>query len=283
VTRHLVDIGIGRLGAAVGTEPWALELRLQITGLVKDIPEKPERLSRYMALFIEHRGWALVHDKYGDKFRSFDAFCECPQPYGLGQPWRDVRRQLAVLLGEKAVGFGSFTEKADSAASLNIATAPIDGRGLRELTQPRDEKGRLGPSTASGNDCPIRDDRSAKMYRAIAERTPEPARNLYRAGLLGVVEAAKLGPKNPSPDEAARVTEVARELVAVAESVKGEPKPKAKRIVTAKARELLGVRRDRVGEALRIVEAMSDEDRDAFKEALVKRWPCTFNRRNDTC
>lgn len=47
-----------------------------------------------------------------------------------------------------------------------------------------------------------------QRLRAIAERAPEPVKDLYRRGLLGQKEAAKLGPKNAKPEDAERVTRI---------------------------------------------------------------------------
>lgn len=250
------DPGRGSWEAPIGSEEWAKRLRLAMVSTAQSLSTDPKRFLDLYKKMIEARAWTVLRDADGNLFRDFDAFCRYRMPWGLGRPWEEIR---PFLLGVAAP------------EELNVATAepgrtlPGPGRGHKK--QPAIVAGCLPSADGPG------DDRSMRMFRAIAERTPEPARNLYRAGLLGVVEAAKLGPKNPTPDQAARVTEVARELVAVAESVKNEPKPKAKRVVTAKARELLGVRRDRVTEALRLVEAMNEDERDALKEALSKRWP----------
>jgi hypothetical protein len=79
---------------------------------------------------------------------------------------------------------------------------PIDGRALRE----RDEKGRLAEKvTESRNGCENRPGRSDQMFRAIAERTPEPARNLYRAGV------SSLRPSRRGPTTGERRRKAGRE------------------------------------------------------------------------
>ena len=47
---------------------------------------------------------------------------------------------------------------------------------------------------------------TAERLRAIKDRASNVVKDLFRADLIGITEASKLGPKNPSPAEAAKVT-----------------------------------------------------------------------------
>lgn len=112
------------------------------------------------------------------------------------------------------------------------------------------------------------------QLRAIAERAPEPARELYKRGLLGQKEAAKLGPKNPSPEDAERVTRIAIELAEYAkqlDTTTEAARKQAQPVLNVKARTLLGVRHDRVGEALRAIEKLSEDERSRLFEAARER------------
>jgi hypothetical protein len=124
--------------------------------------------------------------------------------------------------------------------------------------------------------------------RAI-NRAPEPIRDLYTAGLIAQPLAAKLGPKNPTPEAAARVTEIAQ---VASETAKALPKPTTRtearavqRQVNAKVRELLGepeptpaervvrafekLADDRVTAIVAAVRRLSPDERRALRDALV--------------
>ncbi len=121
----------------------------------------------------------------------------------------------------------------------------------------------------------LADERQAERLRAI-NRAPEPARDLYKAGLLGQKEAAKLGPKNATPEQAARVTEVARDLATEArllDTNSEKTKREAQRALNVKARELLGIRKDKIADAIKAIERLSVAERERLIEAMrERRW-----------
>lgn len=255
----LHDPGTGDSNAPVGTEAWALRVRLSITTTVADLPKAPERFNRYYNLITEHRAWRLMTKADGTTFSSWTEFCAYRQPWGLGKPWEEIRPFLVAVLGENAVA---------------LATVRPDGRA-ESLAARRGEDGRAMsiPATVTGM---VNDDRTERNLRAIAERAPEPAKELYRAGLLGQQVAAKLGPKNPPPEVEARVTEIAQTLASEARELDTSTKAAreaAKRALNAKARGLLGVRQDRVSEAMRIIERMDTDERERLMDAVRVRWP----------
>jgi hypothetical protein len=271
--QRIVDVGVGRLGAPVGSEEWALDLRLHLTGLAKDLPSQPKALAESIKLFCEHRGWTLVHDMHGQKFSTFETFCEHPQPWGIGRQWREVQAALVAVLGERSVELVTVAPAVEEPDTSGLKRDAGPGRGHRKTdvapvatTVSREERSEI--------------ERSSRL-RAIAEHAPVPVKDLYRSGLLGQKEAAKLGPKNPTPEEAARVTSIARDLAAEAKALDTSTealRKQAQRALNTKARDLLGVRVDRVAEALRAVEKMNDEERARFLECVLRRWPALETR-----
>jgi len=155
----------------------------------------------------------------GSYFATWEEFCEYKQPWGLGRPWEELRPFLEAAEGKRAVQL------------TTVAPAKPEGRPSK-----LDPEGLVSGTTE-------------KRLRAIAERAPEVARELYRDGLIGAKEAAALGPKNPTPEEAAKVTAVAIEArdVARAEKPKTErEKRTVQKKVNTVVREGLGREADPV-------------------------------------
>ena len=145
----------------------AQAVRLHLQAIVKDIDSEPKRVRRYINIINEHRAWTLMNRPDGSYFATWEEFCEYRQPWGLGRPWDELRPFLEAVEGKRAVDLAT------------VAPAkPGPGRGKK------DPEGPSLPSVTTNE----------KRLRAIAERAPEPVRNLYREGLIGAKEAAALGP-----------------------------------------------------------------------------------------
>ena len=110
--------------------------------------------------------------------------------------------------------------------------------------------------------------------RAIAERAPEPVRELYRQGLIGAKEAAKLGPKNPSPEEAAKVTSIAIEATKVARAEPAPKTPREKRQVQRRVNETvraaLGPARTRSDVIWASIERLPRHEQQLLCDRLVR-------------
>ncbi len=240
------DPGIGNEAAPVGTVAWAQNMRLAMQHALHHVHITPESFSRYVTFAIEHRAWTLMNKPDGSTFATFAAFCEHAEPYGLGKPVVEVEKILKFAIGDKAAALGIVAP-----AQSPPGKAPID-------------KAHDGPLPSGTND---------KRLRAVATRTPEPVRDLFKADLIGIVEAAKLGPKNPTPDEAAHVTEIAQTLATEAKALpQSTPAEKAtaKRTITKRARELLGEpAADPVARVLRAISKLSTADRARLFAALT--------------
>lgn len=202
----------------IGSDGWAKRWRLETQASVGRMDREPIQTAGMLKQGIEHRVWTLLNRRDGSRFSTFEEFCGAKQPWGLGRPFEDIRRILTACVGDR--GFEL------------IAVAP-DRRALNGANQ------HTGPRVDSAPERTNPRTKTAAL-RAIAERAPEPVRELYRVGLLGQKEAARLGPKSPTPDQAARVTAAAQALASEAEKLASFPKPEAQKRLNEKARELLG-------------------------------------------
>jgi hypothetical protein len=251
-------VGIGSKFAEVGTVAWAERVRLELMGCVKDIPSHVDRIRRYLDIFQSHRAWTLLRDRNGSPFDTFEVFCSTPQPFGLGMSWQALRPYVEARVGKRAVDLATVAP-----AKVPDPPPPGPGRGKKKDRPP------------SGRSFSERPSHTADaQLRAIAERAPEPARELYKQGLLGQKEAAKLGPKNPKPEDAARVTAIAQELASEARALDASTealRKQAQRALNLKARQLLGVQSDRVTDLLRAIERLADDDRARLVATMKER------------
>jgi hypothetical protein len=105
--------------------------------------------------------------------------------------------------------FRAYLEAEVRKRAADLATAAPDTRPTREHS----DDGTFKPTDQTGNDCPNggMSDRKAKNLRAIL-RAPEIVQSLYRDGLIGQAVAAKMGPKAPTPEEAAKIAEARQGL-----------------------------------------------------------------------
>lgn len=242
-----VDAGIGDPSAEVGTAEWAQRFRLSWLSVKHDLRDAPERFVRYFRKGLEHRVWTLLHDEHGKMFETFDEFCRAPEPWGFGQPWSELRPFLVGVCTEKELELATFSE----------------AQG--------------GPGRGHKGEKKYHDDTSfsqavERRVRAIGSRAPESIRDLYRQDRVGQVEAAKLGPKNPTPEKAAEVTEVARKASALAKSMKADPPRLVKQAVNKLIREELGIEQspaDRLRGAIdRLLRIADDDERERIRGVL---------------
>lgn len=182
------DPGIGRESAPIGSRAWAERVRLHMQTLLKEPQKDAESFASYVRLCEEHRAWTLMNKPDGSFFKSFREFCEHKEPWGLGASEDEVKAIVEFAIGKRA-------------ADLMTVDPPRPGNQH---------------TVASGPEVPKQnDDRVAKRLRAIL-RAPEEVQALYREGLMGQKEAAKLGPKKRAKESAEQAAERAATVAAVA-------------------------------------------------------------------
>lgn len=234
------DPGGEIVNAPVGSKEWAKRWRLEIQHIRHNIPEEPKRFADFYFVGTKHRVWTLLNKPDGSTFKTFDEFCLAREPWGLSAAPSEVEQWLALVKGQKAARQETLPE-----------ARPGPGRGKRSE---RTEKEKIG------NDCRSFSPRTEGQLRAI-NRAPEPIRQLYEQDKLSQVWAAKLGPKNPPPDEAARVAAIALEL-------KGVPD---KRTADGIVKRMLGAREpSRVDKIVALAKKASKTERRMAISRIMK-------------
>lgn len=223
-TARRADPGIGQDNAPVGSRAWAERVRLDMQAVVGHVHEQPESLRFYVDLVKQHRAWTLMNKPDGSCFATFEDFCAHKRPWGLGKPWETIEPFLVAVIGKPATQL--------------MTVAPAQSPPGKVVDDNRPEGGLLP-------------ERHTERLRAIAERAPEPVRALFRDDLIGTKEAAALGPKNPTPEEAARVTAVAIEAAKVAEASPTKT-PKEKRETKQKVNATVRKALDREADPVRL-------------------------------
>ncbi len=74
----------GDLSAPPGSRPWALAVRLELQALLHDAESNADRLQRNLRGMREHEGHRQLEDPQGQPFPTFERFCVCAPPFGLG-------------------------------------------------------------------------------------------------------------------------------------------------------------------------------------------------------
>lgn len=227
----------GRLGAPVGTREWADAVRLKLVSQVEHLGEDDESFVGWLELLTEHRAWSLLTKRDGSTFRTREEFCAYERPWGLGATWERLRPYVRAAYAKR----GMAEDEIDRTLALDGVPEP-DKTGPR----PTDE---VSYHNAKKPSEQVR----VSRLRAI-NRAPEAIREAYQEGRISQTLAAKLGPKNPDPDTAAKVAEIAREV----------RRMKDRKEVDALVRERLGV------EAPVVVRVERQPDRAASR--LVERF-----------
>lgn len=237
----------GSGAAEVGTKEWADYVRLQLVGMVDHLGEHEESFLGFVELVREHRAWTLMTKKDGETFRTIEEFCSYKRPWGLGTTWAQLRPHLVSGMAKR----GKSQEEIERALQLETVpepSGPKAGPG----------RGKKSESKTVGNECPRFSDRSTKQLRAI-NRAPDAVKDAYREGRISQTLAAKLGPKNPTPEKASLIASIAADV----------RRTRDRKEVDRLVREKLGARQpDAVERVVKLVERMQAKDRLELRQAL---------------
>jgi hypothetical protein len=230
----------GSSAADVGTKEWADFVRLQLVAMVEHLGENEESFLGYVELMREHRAWTLMTRKDGSAFKTIEEFCLERRPWGLGTTWARLRPHLVSGMAKR----GKAPDEIERALQLETVPEP---RPANQYTE-----------SATATELPKQNHETIRRLRAIT-RAPDAVKDAYREGRISQVEAARLGPKNPTPERAAKVAEIARE-------VRSAPDRKA---ADAAVRRGFGIKAATlVEQAFRLVERMTPAERLDFDRQI---------------
>jgi hypothetical protein len=234
------DPGYGDPRAPLGSPDWAKRWRLEFQTVVKSLPDSPQACLGFFEVGREHRAWTLLTDKWDKPFPDFDSFCRTRQPWGLGMDPEKFRAYLDAELGKKAA---------------DLVTVDPGQQG--ERTDLNGTSAHREPKSGSASDPKV------KRLRAIL-RAPEVIQDLYRDDRLTQQTAAKLGPKSPTPQKAAKVAEARQRIERLDRS---QDKPAFRKQAARVVRDVLGGKADTPLDLLRRAWGKANEsERAAFLE-----------------
>lgn len=184
----LADPGYGDPLAPVGSLEWAKRWRLCFQNVARQLPSAPETSRKFYEQGKQYRAWTLITDEHGTMFRTFEQFCECRQPWGLGiRPASKFFAYLQAEIGPRAAALETVAPGDD------VGGRPTNNSTHREGSFPHAKPERL---------------------RAIL-RAPDLIQHLYREGLVSQTTATLMGPKQPDEDKAVRVVQARQAVEAI--------------------------------------------------------------------
>ena len=84
-SERVTDLGeVGDLAAPPGSRPWAIATRLRIQAHLHTTNSNAEHLRAHLRAMREYQGWRNLTDARGRPFVTYEAFCCCQEPFGLG-------------------------------------------------------------------------------------------------------------------------------------------------------------------------------------------------------
>lgn len=227
----------GSEASTIGTKEWADYVRLQLVAMVDHLGENEESFLGFIELAREHRAWTLMTKKDGTTFKTIEEFCGYRRPWGLGTTWGQLRPHLVSGMAKR----GKTVDEIE--------------RSLQLETVPEPKQGERVDVTSSHDDTKLPPRATVARLRAI-NRAPDAVKDAYREGRISQTLAAKLGPKNPTPEQAAVIAEIAQTVRKVTD----------RKQVDRTVRERLGTRSAGApARAMGIVKRMSREDLYSFE------------------
>ena len=261
------DPGIGRAGAPIGTIEWAQYLRLHSQPMIDRAMKAPVEAQEIVDFVREHKAWKLMNRPDGSAFDTFDSFCEHPKPYGWGVKVEDLSMLIEAALRRVGV---------NGKRAVAMLSVPKDGRASREHADDGTFKAKEQNHSPhdEGNGVPPHATR--ERIRAI-DRAPKQVGDLFERDLIGVAEAAKLGPAThvvaKKPEMVERVYDATEKAVAIVDAAKPTTpaeKRKTARKVNAVVREAMGGKPDPVVKLVALARKLSRSDLRRLVDELVR-------------
>ncbi len=123
---------VGSLDAPAGTHDWAVAVRLELLGLLKDSESTVRSLRRWIGLVEKKGGYGTLRDLDGKPFKSLGEFYSYPQPHGLGLSNEDLAEIKTAPAGAKVATLGKVGRPKKGEGKGSDAT--FIGRGQEYLT-----------------------------------------------------------------------------------------------------------------------------------------------------
>jgi hypothetical protein len=219
---------VGNQAAAPGSPPWGKAKRGAKQLALRKRDSTSDHVESLVRLFEQYDGFRHLVDSNGNGFRSYEAFCIHPQPWGLGYRVEDVNRIIAERKVSEATA-----EKAKLAAQQ---AKPLRLEG-EELKEKRAEGGRAGGHLGGRG----------------KKRNPSLLKENNKEGF-------------PSGTSSAYLTErMARDTPHILDRLK-EGEFKSVRAAAIEAGIIVPKPVDRLGKIKREWEKLSEEDRGVFLE-----------------
>jgi len=223
------DAGVGDRNSPIESEPYAQRWRIDLQAAVEHLSIYPSKVHSLYELGTSYRLWTFLKNASGKAFSSFSEFCVTPKPHGLGSNETTIRAALEDYLGKR-------------------------GAQLETVAEPRPANQYTG--SATDHNGPKQNTGTLRRLRAI-NRAPEAVREAYRDGRISQTVAAQLGPKNPTPGQAAKIAEAASAI----------RKTKNRRESNRTALNILGrPERTRVERAMSNVRRMTESELYDFED-----------------
>jgi hypothetical protein len=98
ITAHPGKENAGNFSAKPGYVDWLIALKLEMQSVLHNINFDVQQIKAWLKLFQENSGFeVLVKNLNGDKFNSWEEFCETKEPFGLGCSLVKLKKILAIL------------------------------------------------------------------------------------------------------------------------------------------------------------------------------------------
>lgn len=156
---------IGDIFADPSSQDWAIAARRELQSLLAKEDANHKNISCYMETLIRHRSYQLLAGPDGSRFLTFEAFCVCRPPCGLGRS----KAEIDALVDERKRKETARQQAADK------SVPPLNGRGNPTGTNQHKKEERLSDNVSS-----LRGTGSSYLVRRLKRDSPAIADALGR-------------------------------------------------------------------------------------------------------